>query len=204
MFVNTVPQAHRFTEFTIPSCPINLGKMATDKTVQHYELFLKLKVDPDYREVIYDERTNGVSAIHYLHRFDKKIGPFGYKRGDYELRVLRVLRENGCGVLLLPETQSITSLKSPDCWLDGDAAEIKTVEGRGRWAVRPKIYAAAKQRAEVVILFCPSKHLFSLERIVEGWRMYDDVRLTHNNWPDVKRIISVVEDRLVYILKPPG
>ena len=60
---------------------------------ENYQEYLRLKDDPGYIDVSFDEESGGVSAIHKEHCFDKQVGPFGCKRGDYEKRVIALVRE---------------------------------------------------------------------------------------------------------------
>ena len=172
---------------------------------ENYQEYLRLKDSPDYTEVIFDEQSGGVSAVHKEHCFDKQVGPFGQKRGDYERHVIDVLRVYGHCVVLQPETNNRTvSEKHFDALLDYDSTEIKTIEGVGHWAVRTKLQDTIKQGADVVVLYFPKRQLYSESRVVEGWRMSNS--LTDSN-PDIKpirRIFVVVEDLLAEIAKPPG
>ena len=68
-----------------------------------FEEYLLLLQDGQYHEVIYDEESGGVSAIHQEHRFDKQPGPFGARRGVYELMAIDALRKKGHVVILESE-----------------------------------------------------------------------------------------------------
>ena len=95
---------------------------------ENYQEYLRLLCDSDYNDVTFDEKSGGVSAVHILHHFDKQTGPFGTRRGDYEIAVVSMLRNKGYRILLLPEECKTTHLKSCDCLLNDCQAEIKTVD----------------------------------------------------------------------------
>ena len=67
---------------------------------ENFQEYLRLLNNPDYVDVTFDEQSGGVSAIHLDHKFDKQMGPFGRRRGDYEKEVTSILRTNGHRVLL--------------------------------------------------------------------------------------------------------
>ena len=172
---------------------------------ENYQEYLRLLCDSDYNDVTFDEKSGGVSAVHILHHFDKQTGPFGTRRGDYEIAVVSMLRNKGYRILLLPEECKTTHLKSCDCLLNDCQAEIKTVEGDGHWAVRTKIYDSIKQGAEILILYFPQTQLFSIDRITEGWQMNDDyIREYQPTMRPISRIIAVVGSSVLDITKPSG
>ena len=167
---------------------------------ENYQEYLLLKNNPDYSFVTFDELSGGISAVHKEHCFDKQMGPFGCRRGQYELDVMLALRRNGYSVLLESEFPKGKRVKVCDAKINGVSAEIKTIESNGRWAIRTKIHIAIKQGAELLVLFVPSGSLFSEARILEGWR-YDN---TPNKPVSLDRSLVVVEGRVIEILKPPG
>lgn len=112
--------------------------IAANRKEENYLKYSQLLQNPDYIDVIFDEQSGGVSAIHIQHKFDKSLSPWGVRRGDYELYVVNLLRSLGYVIILLPENGGIFQ-KRCDCVIDGIAAEIKTIESNGRWAVRTKI-----------------------------------------------------------------
>ena len=172
---------------------------------ENFQEYLRLKGDQDYLDVTFDEVSGGVSAVHKEHCFDKQMGPFGCRRGDYERHVINVLRKNGYSVILLPERMpKSVNIKQFDALFDYEMSEIKTVEGRGHWSIRTKLYDAAKQGADVVILYFPEKQLFSESRIQENWVMNNAYAESVPDMHQIKRLFVVVEDRLTEIAKPPG
>lgn len=166
---------------------------------ENYQEYLRLKQDPHYYDVTFDEQSSGVSAIHREHCFDKQFGPFGSKRGDYELSVSRILRSKGYVITLESEYPKGRGVKSFDAFIDGAKSEIKTVESNGRWSIRTKIQSAVRQRAELLVLYYPKKELYSELKIYEGL----DLVLQSIENANLKKIIAIVEEA-VKILKPPG
>ena len=97
-----------------------------------------------------------MSAVHKDHYLDQRLGPYGYKRGDYEIMAVNILRLNGHSIILESERVDVGS-KQYDGLFDGHPCEIKAIEGAGRWAVRTKIHDAAMQGAHHVVLVFPNK-----------------------------------------------
>ena len=117
-----------------------------DLKEENYQEYLRLQGDNDYVEVVFDEQSGGVSAIHRGHKFDKQIGPFGCRRGDYEISVTKVLRNNGFRVLLESE-RSRENVKNNDGLLNDLPMDIKSIESNGIWSIATKLREAEKQQA---------------------------------------------------------
>ena len=174
---------------------------------KNYLKYLSLKKNPDYLEVTFDWKSGGVSAMHRLHQFDKVIGLWGTRRGDYERHIVKVFRAQGRSIVLQSESSlDPVGQKHYDAILDYHFAEIKTIESSGRWAVRTKIADAMNQGAETIILFFADASLFSLERIHFGLS-----RCLSSVSPIVLQertitLICVVENEVVIdkTIKPPG
>lgn len=163
---------------------------------EYYQEYLLLKNNPDYTDVTLDQLSGGFSAIHKEHCFDKQVGPFGCPRGRYELDVACALRMNGFRVILESEYPKGKKIKAYDAKINGKSTEIKTVESNGRWSIRTKIHDAINQGAEMLVLYFPSKSLFSRAKIIEGWN--------YNKTSKLDRILAVVEGDILEMLKPPG
>lgn len=172
---------------------------------ENYIEFLNISNNADYSDIIFDLKSGGVSAIHKDHCFDKSIGPFGLKRGDYEIRVTDTLRNRGHRIILLSES-NLKSIgkKHFDCKIDGRSGEIKTIEGKGRWNVRTKIYDATKQKAEVLILYFPNDSLYQYDKIVEGWVMSEQYASRKHKQLSISKIIVIADAIVCKKLKPPG
>lgn len=165
---------------------------------ENFQEYLRLNNNPDYYDVTFDDKSGGVSAIHKEHCFDKQVGPFGRRRGQYEVEVLNILRENGRVVTLESEFPKGKYIKAFDAYVNLASTEIKTVESNGRWSVRTKIYLAVKQGAEMLVLYYPNMSFFSMEKIIEGWNLN---RLSKTAEP-LKRILAVVNGKVLEISKP--
>ena len=166
---------------------------------ENFQEYLRLLNDSNYYDVTFDEKSGGVSAIHKDHQFDKKIGPFGIKRGIYEIKTINALMRLGYSIILEPELSSgSTVCKSFDGYLNGLSTEIKAIESDGRWAIRTKLSKAHKQGATIVVLFFPDKNLFSKERVIQGWKDFE----TSSNSVGYLSLLCVVEEAVIEIEKP--
>ena len=67
---------------------------------ENFQEFLRLLKDPNYYDVTFDKLSGGVSAVHKDHQFDKKMGPFGIRKGDYEINAVAILRRRGNYILV--------------------------------------------------------------------------------------------------------
>lgn len=172
---------------------------------ENYQEYLQLKANPDYLDVSFDEQSGGVSAVHKEHCFDKQMGIGGLRRGEYEMAVVRVLRADGNRIILLSENGERGSFnRFCDGLLNDLIVEIKSVEGNGQWLIKTKLRDAAKQGAECVVIFFPVASLYTHLRITEGCRLFssdpDSVHLQNI----IKKVVVIVENRVVEMLKPPG
>lgn len=175
--------------------------VSNQRWCENYQEYLRLVVDRNYLGVTFDECSGGMSAIYCEHMFDKQIGPFGYCRGQYEIDAVDVLRSHGHQIILQSEYPKGKCVRICDALYDGHPAEIKAIEGDGKNAVRTKIFNAVRQGASILILVFPDSSLFSIERVLEGWK--DNLR----NVPIVEaisnlQIICIVEDSLLEMEKP--
>ena len=139
----------------------------------NYQEYLRLLKDPDYVDVSFDDKSGGVSAVHRDHRFDKQMGPFGCRRGDYEKQVVSILRNNGFRVVLGSEVSPLY-LKNNDGLLNDLPMDIKSIESNGVWSICTKMREAEKQGAEVVVLYFPKTELYSLNRVIDGIGKYEN------------------------------
>jgi len=159
-------------------------------------LYRRLLLDKDYVDARFDILSGGVSAVHKYHRFDQEIGPFGIKRGEYEKRAADILRRKGY-VVLLESERAANGIKTPDGTLNGAVMDIKAVESTRKWVIKDKIYAATKQKANVLVLFFPTEALFSEDRITEGWQRYLESYDARRYPRTIHQIVCVVEDKRV-------
>lgn len=163
---------------------------------ENFQEYLRLRQDPNYYDVTFDDKSGGVSAIHREHKFDSEVGAYGIKIGEYERNAIDALRRQGHLVIL--ESEKVPNgVKTPDGSLDGLVMEIKSVEKHGKWAVKSKLHQAAKQGATCIVLYFHKKELFSISRIDFGWNSYlnDDSSLQYNS--RISRVICIVEDKVI-------
>ena len=166
----------------------------------NFNEFLRLQKDDDFVIVTYDEKSGGVSAVHKSHRLDKKQGPGGEKRGNYELRAVDSLRRDGHSIILLKESGEV-GVKQYDGLLDGIPCEIKAVEMMGRWTIRTKIANAIRQGAINVVLYFPDASLFSEQRVEDGWKECISYAKPNELIPDIQ-LLCVVDGSIHKIEKP--
>ena len=166
-------------------------------------LYRRLLLDKDYVDVRFDVLSGGVSAIHKYHKFDKQIGIYGCRRGDYEIRAVSVLRKYGFCVILESEIGS-QGVKQCDGSLNKVPMDIKAIEGDGLWSISTKLHTAIKQGAKCVVLLFPNREQYSIERIVDGLGKY----LANPGYTESRRLFAVyiiVQDVLegCWYKKPP-
>lgn len=161
---------------------------------ENYSEYQRLLQDISYTDVVYDEESGGVSAVHTLHKFDKQIGVNGFRRGDYERQALVAIRKRGHRIILGSEKSS-QGVKVCDGLLDDVRMEIKAVEGEGTWAIPTKLREAEKQHAECVVLFFPDSGKYSPQRMSEGIRLYN-TGPSFNAQSCISEILAVVGDKM--------
>lgn len=165
---------------------------------ENYQEYERLLLDAAYQDVQFDADSGGMSAVHVEHCFDKQIGPFGYRRGRYELDVLDVFRKKGFRITLESE-KSEMNVKHTDGYLNDIPMDIKTIESTGRWTLRTKFYEAAKQGAACVVLYFPRRHLYSEERLRLGWEKFVTDPNSADLIDNIQHLIVVVEKDILHL-----
>ena len=168
---------------------------------ENYEEYLRLLQDDQYYEVSYDEESGGVSAIHQEHRFDKQPGPFGVRRGVYELMAIDALRKKG-HVVILESERAPDGVKTPDGILDGRAMDIKAMENAGQWTIKNKFHQATKQKTEILVFYYHLHDLFSIEKIEDGWKRFIQDIDSQRYENTIKKVLCVVEGEVVEWIPP--
>lgn len=163
---------------------------------ENFQEYLRLRQDPNYYDVTFDDKSGGVSAIHREHRFDSSMGLYGIKKGDYERLVVKALVKRG-HVVRLESELAPEGVKSPDGSLDGTIMDIKTVERNGKWAIKDKIHIATKQGVECIVFYFHKASLFSFERLEDGWAKFlNDI--DSQRYPNtIKQVLCVVVDEVI-------
>lgn len=175
--------------------PGEVGK-AMETIKQHKEEnrkeYERLKKDPDYTDVHYDEATGGVKATHKEHNFDTEIGKFGIERGKYEEIARDVLFNKGNSIVLRKEDGALGT-KQPDGYLNGVLMDIKGVEGNPMWCIN----RACVQKVETCILYFHNPASFSENDVrnkflveLPDWRNKQDY--IHDKEMSVKTVVCVV------------
>lgn len=168
------------------------------KMEQRRELYLKYKADGQYKDVMFDEKSGGLSAVHIKHKFssEKSLIDPSISKGEYEKQCVRVLRDKGHVIILESEIKG-NYVKTPDGFLDGILMDIKSIEGFGKYAVKDKLHGATKQGVECIILNFPQKSLYSPERISAGWEMFLNDKDSQRYVQTIKRVVCVVENDVI-------
>ena len=166
---------------------------------ENYQEYLQLLKNPEYVDVSFDDQSGGISAVHRDHKFDKQMGPFGYRRGDYEKHVTSVLRTSGFRVLLVSE-ESPNYSKTCDGFLNDMPMDIKTVESNGAWSISSKLREAEKQGAEVVVIYFPEREMYSKNRVLDGIGKYENNPQIHAI-KSITSCIIIAGDQVVDYLK---
>lgn len=161
----------------------------------NYLEYLRLLQDANYYDVTFDEKSGGMSAIHNRHIFDKQKGAMGYRRGNYELSVVRIMRSLGYGIVLGSE-KGPDGVKMCDGLLNGHKMDIKSVEGDGKWSICRKLLDAEKQGASALILFFPNEINYYPRRVADGIEKYSSSPVI-NQIGCVKHILVIEGQSLV-------
>lgn len=163
---------------------------------ENFQEYILLSQNLLYTDVIFDYESGGVSAVHRDHRFDSAIGAFGLKVGEYEKNVVNLLRRRGHRIILESELAP-NGVKTPGGWLDGLVMDIKSTDGKGKWAIKDKFRSAVKQGAECVVLYFHSSTLYSYDRILDGWEKFQKDESSKKYQTRIKKVICIVEDEVL-------
>jgi hypothetical protein len=153
--------------------------------------FERLKNDPDYTEVKFDDKTGGLQATHKDHNFDPAIGIFGIPRGEYEKLVVEILYDYGYKAILESEKAGY-KIKTPEGFLNDKIFDIKAIESDGKYTVRNKFLSANKQKVETVVLYYHETSVFSIQKLKEGYGQYINMAKADN----IKTIYYIIENKL--------
>jgi hypothetical protein len=173
---------------------MSINDTPLQRLAAHRSEYERLKVDPAYTNVKFDERTGGLLAIHKDHNFDPTIGCFGIPRGDYERIAAEVLYGYGRCVILESEISTI-NVKVSEGLLDGKKFDIKGVEGVGGRNIIAKISQASKQGAETVVLYFHDPNMFDSGKTINAYRGY--LNLSKNK--QIQAVYYIVEGKLYKI-----
>ena len=125
------------------------------------DIYRRLKADPDYTDVQFDEQTGGVKATHRGHSFEETVGKYGIPRGEYEKITADALYKKGYVVELIKEDDHTQGVPQPDGYINGSLMDIKGIEGNPLYALN----RANKQRVETAVLYFHDANAFSQEQV---------------------------------------
>lgn len=135
------------------------------KKIPHIGEILRVKGNPNYKDVGFDIYTGGVKATHVGHNFDKH-------KGWYETTVQDVGFKEGHAVILENEPQNEFMKKHTEGLWDGQKFEVAGAETATPNNIRNALkHCASKHSAQIAILYFPNGN-FSVEKFEEGYAKY--------------------------------
>lgn len=132
---------------------------ASENVAGRKALFNRLSTDKSYTGVSFNEHTGGLKAIHTGHQFDPRTGVF-------ERRVQNIAFDAGHSLILEDETGFAHRIA--DGIFNGRPAEIASITGTGKNAVKRALNHCRGKGAEVALLYFPDESSFSYKRLWEG------------------------------------
>ncbi|GAB6012756.1 CdiA C-terminal domain-containing protein [Viscerimonas tarda] len=170
------------------------SQAAKEKIENSKKEYGRLVSDKNYSGIRFDAKTGAMTAIHKEHNFDREIGALGIARGEYERLAVNALFAKGNKIVLESE-KSINGLKTPDGKLNGKIMDIKGIEVDGKYTIKNAFKKANRQGAEVVVLYFHDKKMFSEEKALHQWNLFENE--TKN--VRIKEIVCVVQEEVVKI-----
>lgn len=169
----SVPDYNPYTIRKCSTCPVakggNGGKLVaftpdnevcqacvlirSSRRCVNLELYDRLKSDPNYHDVVMDDKTGGVKGIHsghIVHSSDKERTFFAEKltSTDLELLCQDILFRKGHSCILENETQlDASGLQLPqlDTMTDGEYIDIRAITEKGKNTIRNALNSKKKQ-----------------------------------------------------------
>lgn len=156
---------------------------------QQYE---KLKSDPDYNDVVFDEKTGGLKATHRFHSFDKQ-------GGVYERHVQNAGFKNGHAVILGEERGDVFGLKYTEGTWDGLQFEVAGRETATINNIKRGLeHCADKRSTQIAVLDFPNGG-FSIDNFETALRRYKGLEKLHDGqFLKFKKIICTQDEQIVY------
>lgn len=156
--------------------------------------FNRLKNNPDYKDVAYDEKSGGVKATHVSHNFD-------HKKGDYEKVVQNVGFLSGHSVILEEERHDLYKQRNAEGSWDGVPFEIAGREEGTPQNVRNGLkHCASKPNVRVAVLYFPNNN-FDIENFHKGLALFTGLKGT-TQYKKFSFIYCIQGDEIVQIKKP--
>lgn len=147
--------------------------------------FLKLAKDPNYQDVLFDERNGGLKAIHKDHNMNPKAL-------KYEREVQNILFKRGDKVILEDESDKKIKGKKVDGFLNEHSFDISTILGEGKNTVVRALLHSKSKKAEIALLYFPNKTNYTaeiLERSIKRFNGQTDYRF--------EKILIIIENKII-------
>jgi len=174
-----------------PNCQACLALQADIKRrEENHKEYERLKKDPDYKEVKYDDTSGGMTAVHKDHNFDKK-------GGKYEKNIRTAGYKTGHAVIFESE-RGFSSRHTEGTW-DGRIMEIAGRETATENNVLKGLkHCASKRTTQIAILDYPKggfdKNI--LENAIKRYRGLE--KLNDGQFVRFEKIICVQDKKIVY------
>lgn len=157
----------------------------------NHKEYERLKKDPNYQDVKYDDATGGMKATHNDHTFDKN-------KGWYETTVRDIGMHFGHSVILDREVHSIYKKRNIEGRWDGKSFEIAGKETATSSNIRDGLkHCASKPNCKVAVLFFP-KNNFNLSEFHKGVSRYDGLKKDAHQWQKFDKIICIQNGEIIY------
>ena len=175
----------------------DMAREEVRRVIANAEQYRRLKDDPNYINVQFDNYTGGVMATHIEHNFEQQVGRFGIPRGDYERNATTALYREGHSIILRGELGE-AGVKQPDGFIDGVLMDIKGIEGNCLYSMN----RANIQRVNTAILYFHNEAEFSLDEVRQKWNDLPDWINQNERITDktvhLKRVMCVVNSNSGY------
>lgn len=180
-------------------CQVCTGiKKAWDKLTveQRRQQYGKLKANPNYRDVVFNEETGGLKATHKDHSFDKD-------KGWYEKTAQSIGFNHGHSVIFELEDHTQQNVKNTEGLWDNLKMEIGGAETGTANNIRNALkHCASKPDTEIAIVFMPN---YSSDYDIDGGlKRFEGLKKTGTSqWKHFKEIYFISKDRIIkHIGKP--
>lgn len=159
-----------------------------EKIQQNRVEYNRLKDNPNYKDVEFNEKNGGLKATHIEHNFDKN-------KGWYETEVQRIGYNHGHSVILEKEDHTKEKVKNTEGTWDNLKMEIAAAETGTPNKIRNALkHCASKPNADVAVVFYPNT--FSEGAFENGLGKYNGLKGT-NQYREFKKIICINGNKII-------
>ena len=152
------------------------------------KLYEKMKLDDNYKDVEFDEKTGGLKATHKDHNLKSE-------GATYELKAQEIGVKYGHSVILESELATILNKRFTEGLWDGQRFEVagcETCEPNN--ILRGIRHSAHKRTTEIAIVYlCKETPIYELDRAVERYK-----GLPSEQFVRFKKIVFMHEDRIIH------